>query len=999
MVVGAVVAPVSAAPGSPGTPSDPVELWHEDFESGLDSGEVVPLVDTGSGGYVGQNGETYTADYPWDTPARWNGLVYDGNSTNAAMEAVGVPTGNTSAKDGLRTLATTLGTLNGTDPVADNHVLAAYTSGSPHPGNVVQFATTAPLPIEAQNRFISFSVNAAATSCWAAHPVMRFFLVDGTEKHRVSATDLDPCTGYVNTGTSNNPSGPYYMSATLTADSAFLFSGDELGIEMRNMTATAAGNDGAIDDIKVLDVSPQLDKEFVAGSGVPGTEARLRFTVTNTSELGAKAGWGFTDTLPAGLTVAPTPDFSSSCANSVVGGAAGDASVSLTGDLTAGQSSCVAEIDVLVPLDATPGHVYANGPSNISDVAGLNLPGTATLTVPLPGLAIDKTAILDDTNGNYLADVGEMIAYSFEVTNTGGLPLSGVSVVDALVSGLSPSGFDLAVGESRTVTADPYTVTEADLLAGSVDNSAMATGSTPGGDSVVSDPDTTTTTTMPAQPRLLVEKTADLDDVNGNGVADAGETISYSFEVSNTGNLTITDVSVADERVSGLDPTGFTLEPGENQTVTADPYTVTEADVLAGDIHNSATATGTSSGGDPVESPESTTTTPTPPVTPKLLIEKTAVLDDADESGTADAGETITYSFVVTNTGNVTVSDISVDDPLVTGLDPSGFTLEPGESQTVTADVYTVDEADLLAGWVHNSASASGVDPNDDPVVSPPDTTTTTTTLVTPSLVIDKTADHDDANGNGVADVGETITYSFTVANAGNVTLTDLSVTDPRVTGLSPSGFTLAPGEDQAVTADVYTVTEADVLAGKVLNSATATGLRPGGGEVTSPPDVVTVDTPEVVTELTIVKAAALHDANGSGLGDAGETIAYSFEVTNTGNVTMTGISVVDPLVTGLTPTGFTLAPGQVQTVTADDYTITTDDVRRGSVDNVATATGIDPLGGSYTSDESTVSTATAGAALPRTGLGITPGHLFLGLLLALAGVSVIRIVRRHQPA
>ncbi|MFT4188300.1 MAG: hypothetical protein QM621_06920, partial [Aeromicrobium sp.] len=769
----------------------------------------------------------------------------------------------------------------------------------------------------------------------------------------------------------------------------------------RNVQDTSSGNDAAFDNIEILDVTPQLDKEFVSGSGVPGTEARLRFTVTNTSELGAKAGWGFTDTFPEGLTVAPTPDFSSSCANGAItgGGTAGDVSVSLTGDLEAGESSCVAEVDVLVPLDAEPGHVYANGPDNISGVAGLDLPGTASLTVPSPGLSIDKSAVLDDVNGNGLADAGETIAYSFEVTNSGGQPLTGVSVVDPLVSGLAPSGFDLAVGESRTVTADPYTVTEADLIAGSVDNSATATGSAPGGGTVASDPDTTTTTTMPAQPRLLVEKTADLDDANGNGVADAGETVSYSFEVSNTGNLTITDVSVVDERVSGLTPAGFTLEPGENQTVTADPYTVTEADVLAGDVHNSAVATGTSSGGDPVESPESTTTTPTPPVAPKLLIEKTADHDDADGSGTADAGETIAYSFVVTNTGNVTVSDISVVDPLVSGLDPSGFTLAPGESRTVTADVYTVDEADILAGWVHNSASASGVDPNDDPVDSPPDATTTTTTLVTPSLVIEKTADHDDANGNGVADAGETIVYSFTVSNEGNVTLSDVSVADPRVTGLTPTGFTLAPGEERAVTADPYTVTEADVLAGRVLNSATASGVRPGGGAVTSLPDAVTVDTPEAVTELTVVKTAELGDADGDGLGDEGEKIAYSFTVTNTGNVTVTGVSVVDPLVTGLTPAGFTLAPGRTQEVTADVYTVTAEDVRRGSVDNVATATGTDPSGGAYTSEESKVSTATAGAALPGTGSGLTPGHVLLGLLLAAAGVLALRAVRHRRHA
>ncbi|MFT4187881.1 MAG: hypothetical protein QM621_04805, partial [Aeromicrobium sp.] len=78
---------------------------------------------------------------------------------------------------------------------------------------------------------------------------------------------------------------------------------------------------------------------------------------------------------------------------------------------------------------------------------------------------------------------------------------------------------------------------------------------------------------------------------------------------------------------------------------------------------------------------------------------------------------------------------------------------------------------------------------------------------------------------------------------------------------------------------------------------------------------------------------------------------------------------------------------------------VTAEDVRRGSVDNVATATGTDPSGGAYTSEESKVSTATAGAALPGTGSGLTPGYVLLGLLLAAAGVLALRAVRHRRHA
>ena len=45
--------------------------------------------------------------------------------------------------------------------------------------------------------------------------------------------------------------------------------------------------------------------------------------------------------------------------------------------------------------------------------------------------------------------------------------------------------------------------------------------------------------------------------------------------------------------------------------------------------------------------------------------------------------------------------------------------------------------------------------------------------------------EHDDADGDGELSVGEVITYSFTVTNTGNVTITDIAVTD-ELPGLSP---------------------------------------------------------------------------------------------------------------------------------------------------------------------------------------------------------------------
>ncbi len=77
--------------------------------------------------------------------------------------------------------------------------------------------------------------------------------------------------------------------------------------------------------------------------------------------------------------------------------------------------------------------------------------------------------------------------------------------------------------------------------------------------------------------------------------------------------------------------------------------------------------------------------------------------------------------------------------------------------------------------------------------------------------------------------MGDTITYTYDVENTGNVTLTNLQVTDPH-SGLSAiscsliaQGGTMAPGDTTQCSA-TYTVTQADVDAGQIDNTGTATG-------------------------------------------------------------------------------------------------------------------------------------------------------------------------------
>jgi uncharacterized repeat protein (TIGR01451 family) len=71
-------------------------------------------------------------------------------------------------------------------------------------------------------------------------------------------------------------------------------------------------------------------------------------------------------------------------------------------------------------------------------------------------------------------------------------------------------------------------------------------------------------------------------------------------------------------------------------------------------------------------------------------------------------GDQVNYTFVVTNTGNVTLDGISVSDPMLTGVTCPAATLAPAESMTCTADPYTVTEQDVDGGRITNQATVTG---------------------------------------------------------------------------------------------------------------------------------------------------------------------------------------------------------------------------------------------------------------------------------------------------
>ena len=205
------------------------------------------------------------------------------------------------------------------------------------------------------------------------------------------------------------------------------------------------------------------------------------------------------------------------------------------------------------------------------------------------------------------------------------------------------------------------------------------------------------------------------------------------------------------------------------------------------------------------------------PVKPENVVTKTHLKTDLGYN----LGETVTFTISVTNIYNEQKEVTLEEQPGVTFVDPQGAaigtkatkTLEPGETWEIQA-TYKITSADILEGVFHNTVTATFGDDKSWEARDEVETAELDTTLN-----VTKTSDVPDGQK---AALGQKITYTIKVQNAGNVPYTNVKVEDP-LTKLTATIETLAVGETRTFTTE-YVVTEADVLKGSVLNTATATG-------------------------------------------------------------------------------------------------------------------------------------------------------------------------------
>ena len=606
-----------------------------------------------------------------------------------------------------------------------------------------------------------------------------------------------------------------------------------------------------------------------------------------------------------------------------------------------------------------------------------------------PTVTISKIATVSNLDGSADSDgvidsAGDSIYYTLSATNTGDTTLSDVTVIDPFISAsmdkngddvidsLDITGGDengdglLDIGETW-VWDGTYQITQDDInQRGNYDspvdsdaindnlirNSAYVSSAEGASDEVAID------TTLDYDPQIRVLITADVfnadvSDDTDEVIDSAGDKVEYTATVANIGNVSLNNVQITDEIatstfdrngdgttdvddiLSGDDNGNNVLDAGETW-VFKGGYSVSQDDVDSRGnydgpdadtkndivIRNAVSVTTQSldqniNGSDVAFSEID--------YRPVISIEKVATLYNSDgtldENGAIDsAGEVIEYLLAVENVGNVTLSDVLLVDPMLTNaldrdgngaidvLDSdSGDTnsdgiLNVGETWSFSGS-YQVTQADIDArgnfdgqdvdttndNIVRNFAGVSSLSTDNQSTTR--DTFVNTPVTYSPVLTIDKVfLNVTDGNGNGLADAaGDQLNYRVVVTNSGNVTLTDVTVTDP-LTQQAITGLTLAPGESQEFESS-YTLKQSDLDDqgggdGDVDNTATVDSTQTDS--VSDDAAVALAYTPD----LMILKTADVERVE-----EIGDLINYTIAVSNIGNITLTGVEVTDSLI------------------------------------------------------------------------------------------------------
>ncbi len=681
------------------------------------------------------------------------------------------------------------------------------------------------------------------------------------------------------------------------------------------------------------------------GNGLAQSKEALTYTitVTNTGDVDL-VGVEITDAIPVGTT------YITGSANTTGGNFAGD-EVTWTIDVPVG-AAVNARFAVLVVEDVT-------GLENITNTATVSYPTDPSIDDQEPNVGIvvgvDRSftsvkAVLDEDEDG-VARPEEELTYSITVENTGDIDLEGIVISDPIPAGTqyvdgsadADGGIfdpvsnriewnvDIPFGGSVTVTF--VVAMETDLTA--ID--AIANTAT------ISDPDNPLSIPQEASaPELPVEAARGFAsrklviDENGDGLAQAGEELTYTVTVENTGNIALTDMVISDPiptgttYVSGSANLGGDYDEAGNALrweidvpvgdVVSVSFRVVVVENLTGMTAITNTAVVTDEGSD-VGTPQQPTAPAVPiAATRSFASDKTV----ADENGDAlaQAGESLTYTITITNTGDVDLEGIVINDEI-----PTGTTYEAGSADqggTFDGDdnlvTWTVDvpfgETIQMRFQVRIDEDLTGLTEilNTALVTDPVDAVSQTPSA--PVVPVDAlstwiaTKSVEDANGDGLAQAGEELTYTIVVENTGDADLTGITIEDAipngttYVSGSADQGgiyhaesnrveWTVEIPFGQSVRVNFKVAISPDLTGLETIaNTATVSDLL-GASQTASSPDL------PIDGNRNFTATKSVEDASGDGEAQAGEVLTYTIRVENRGDVDLTDVVIQDAIPEG----------------------------------------------------------------------------------------------------
>jgi uncharacterized repeat protein (TIGR01451 family) len=700
----------------------------------------------------------------------------------------------------------------------------------------------------------------------------------------------------------------------------------------------------------IVDIAKSADAAVL----IPGGSVTYTVTVENVGTVAAD-GTTLDDPLPAGITDANwtcSADGGATCPD-----ASGTGAIAATIAMFPPGSRLVYTIVATVD-DNPPGGTVVNTATITPPAGGVcdssaPRPCDATIVLPVaPQIELSKSVEPAE------AVPGGTLTWTVTVTNTGQVDADGTLIDDPVPAGIDsasvswsceasggalcpnasgsgaldesvavfPPGGRLVYTITAAVPADPPT---------SIQNTASATppgaGRCTPGNTL---PPCHAATVTPSAAHVGVAKS--VADASGNGIAEPGETLTYTIVLSNSGGSAAVDYGVTDP----LDANTTFVSASEGGALFGDTVVWSGLTVPAA---GTLTLTVTVTVNDPIpfgvmqianlahpsgETPPDCSVAPRPagctaiPTAGAVEIAKSVA--DASGNGVAEPGETLTYTITLTNSGGSEVTDYSLLDPLdsnttfVSASDGgassggmvtwSGLALPAGGSLSLTVVVTVNDPLPRGVMQIGNLAYQEGSVPPDCTAVPRP---ASCTSIPTPGVVsIAKSVV--DANDNGFAEPGEQLIYTIELTNAGGTDVTGYGVTDPldgNTMFVSASdGGTYAGGivtwSDLAIAAggsltlDVIVTVNSPIPAGvmQISNVAYASGDTPP--DCTAPPqpanctDIFTI--PMLPANVTIAKSASSNELTPGG------HVTYTVIVANTGGAPAMNVVVADPIPTGV---------------------------------------------------------------------------------------------------